>query len=64
VKPRISKPLNGNIYAILAVAKEVLVQVDRAADAEVMIDRAIKSGSYDAAKVVIREYVDFTVEGE
>lgn len=49
---------DGNVFAVLGVARRALVAAGRGEDSTAMIGRVTNSGSYDAAVAIILEYVD------
>jgi len=61
-RPHVIGPLNGNIFAVLAAAKEALRRNFQSAQAEEMVKRATSAGSYEEALGIILEYVDFSLE--
>lgn len=53
---------DGNIFNILAVARDALHKNKLNKEAEEMIEKAMSSGSYDAALEVIRKYVELVFD--
>lgn len=49
---------DGNVFAILGVARRALIAAGRGEDATEMIDRVTSSGSYDTALSIVLEYVN------
>lgn len=52
---------NGNIFNLLAIARQCLVSHDKKSEAEEMQTRVFASKSYDEALAIIGEYVVFGV---
>jgi hypothetical protein len=49
---------NGNIYDLIGIASTALKEANKHAEADEMTDKIFKSGSYDEALNIIREYCD------
>lgn len=49
---------NGNVFNLLAIAKNVLNRNDMRQEAAEMQARVLKCGGYDEALYIIEEYVD------
>lgn len=52
---------NGNIFNLLAIARQCLVSSNRKSEVEEMQTRVFASKSYDEALAIIGEYVVFGV---
>lgn len=52
---------NGNIFNLLAIARQCLVSSNRKSEVEEMQTRVFASKSYDEALAIIGEYVAFGV---
>lgn len=49
---------NGNIFNLMGIASRTLKKAGLREEAEEMVDRVTKSGSYIEALAIISEYVD------
>jgi hypothetical protein len=59
VKPTVSGPVDGNIYAVIGAAKLALYKARLSDSAMEMSDRALNATSYHDALAVIQDYVEF-----
>jgi hypothetical protein len=59
MRPIVKGPIDGNIFAVLAAAKEALRKAGQKEKAEEMATRVFCAGSYGEALVIVSDYVEF-----
>lgn len=58
-KPVVKGPVDGNIFAIMGAASQVLKRAGMKKEAVEMLEKVTQAHSYDQALAIIQEYVEF-----